>query len=782
MLKRIEILLTGSSRRAIEAMEETEVKAREATDEITVKYESMGKRIGHVFEGIAAKGEEMGIAGSGGIGKFGSKLSEAETKSKSLTSSLVGLGKGMLLGVGAGALGVGYESVKIGMQLQTSQAGLKAALLASHEGWKRNASAIAEATQAGTNMGFTEMQVNQALTAGVISTQNLHKSISVLPLAMDLARVKGTDLATSMQVINKALIGNLRPLKQLGIDLNVPASSAHALWKAQQTLTDAQVKARDIQIQYGAEVNKGGKEWDSYQSALLAVKNAHVSLMQIEGAHSVILGALNKRLAGQAELYAQTLPGKIEIFKAKIDTVFGHVGEFLIPKLTDLAGFAQKAFDFVSKSPELLGAGAAIIGVPIIAALGSFANMHIIQPLMRLGRVFTSGEGPLQGLKNLFSGKTPQVTATDANTAALDRLTTALGDETAATEGDTGAVSTEVGAAGLGGAGLEATALGGASKLSRLGVLAGLLAGYEWHTRGQSATSSWWDKNVPGALQPVGDLFGMENSQGQPFGIGSPTVGPSISGMAGPHGSTWYATNAFSDPDKFISLITALDKRPSWVNSGNSAVIAKIVAEAVKGTQLVDAQGAPILRKGHGLFGSLPEAISQKQLNQIFPGITTLENRLAAVNKAGVGEIAKALEGKSKNPQIVKMLDEAGFGKDIGTTSGMLIGRALMSALKNQSHDWNLPYVIAQGFAHVAGGMAGDLNKHLLSSANQQAGANKGTAAAGTALQTSARELSGASGTTQQAADALLNAAQALESAAGRIPSSPAPRPRRHKR
>jgi hypothetical protein len=686
MSRKIEILLTGNSDKAIAAIEDTSAAATEGTDEMTDKYERMGAKVGAIFETIGKKGEELGIAGSSGLSSFGAKLDETEGKTKGFGASMVGLGNKMIMGLAGGAAVVGYEGIKIAMQVSTAQATLQAALKASGHSWDANSAAVAKTEGSMRNLGFTDVDTLGALAQGVIATGSLTKARNSLALATDLSRYKNISLAQSELVIDRALAGNLRGVKQLGINLNVTAGGATALANAHRALALAEVKQRDTLIQDGDLVHKGGKDWLAYQGTLQAVANAHYKLNNVEHSSTIIMSALTSKLKGQGDAFAKTLPGQVDVFKAKLDHLEGDVGTFLIPKLEAVGSAIGKTFDVVVKNPALLGASAALIGLPIIAALGSFANAHIIQPIKNMANFLSGAE------------KTAPI---DANTSAIDRLTEALTANTDTISTDTAATSTDAGVIGAGvGAGGEAAIVGA-------GVGRGLLRSL--------------------GMVGLGSFGAFEASK---FLASNPTV-------QNAHAHVFSALGG-SQP-------TSLSNMPFGAGQAIEAEMAKSSNPAVQ-AELKAAQA------------------QDKMANAVKAALGGSPKQLDAIRQQSVGiehAIAKGLEGKSKSPQIVKMLDEAGLGKFVGTSAGIEVSKAIISASKDQTKNWNLPYVIAQGFGKVDSTIGNTLNKHLTGSAKDQQGANKTLVSAGTGLNRAGTGLSAA-------AQAMQAAAAALESAAAR--------------
>jgi hypothetical protein len=114
----------------------------------------------------------------------------------------------------------------------------------------------------------------------------------LIPLVLDYARVVGIDASTASTNIGRALLGNARALKTLGVDYKATGDRA--------------------------------KDYDA------------------------ILAILESRVAGQAVAFGETLPGKLDIASAKYDDVKEQIGESLAPALEEL-------LELGSASAEVMG-------------------------------------------------------------------------------------------------------------------------------------------------------------------------------------------------------------------------------------------------------------------------------------------------------------------------------------------------------------------------------------------------------------------------------------------
>lgn len=131
------------------------------------------------------------------------------------------------------------------------------------------------------------------------------------PLLVDYAARTGKDLPAAGATLGKALAGNARAMKELGIPFKDTGDFA--------------------------------KNFDQ------------------------IMGGLKEKVGGFAEGEASTLDGKMKILSAKFGDLQESVGDKLVPALTSLADVAAKTVDFISQNSDVLGPLAAVVGVAAAA-------------------------------------------------------------------------------------------------------------------------------------------------------------------------------------------------------------------------------------------------------------------------------------------------------------------------------------------------------------------------------------------------------------------------------
>lgn len=131
---------------------------------------------------------------------------------------------------------------------QVQIAKLDAALEANIKGWDGNTAAIERRIQQAEFMAFTDDELRQSLALTVIATGNVDKAWSRVTLAMDVARAKSISLSEASTLLNKAALGNTRALKDLGIQIKSGSSEAEIFAAIQTKVAGQAQKYADTAI------------------------------------------------------------------------------------------------------------------------------------------------------------------------------------------------------------------------------------------------------------------------------------------------------------------------------------------------------------------------------------------------------------------------------------------------------------------------------------------------------------------------------------------------------
>lgn len=172
----------------------------------------------------------------GDSSKFGSAVDKATGKTTGFTNILKGAGMGIGLGMFSLATSaIGGVTQALGdanaayMEDVASQEKLKVALKNSVAGFSGQTDAIEKVIAAQMRLGFGDEEQRDSLALLVGSTNDVVKAQQLQVAAMDLARLRGIDLATATDIMLKANEGNYRGLKSVGITLDANATSTEML-------------------------------------------------------------------------------------------------------------------------------------------------------------------------------------------------------------------------------------------------------------------------------------------------------------------------------------------------------------------------------------------------------------------------------------------------------------------------------------------------------------------------------------------------------------------------
>jgi hypothetical protein len=219
--------------------------------------------------------DQLGLKATKGTGPMG-RLSKA-------TGGLI-TPMNLLLAAGVGVVGVLGNMIEGAIEDEKVNAKLLASLKANVKGFDGSTDAIDRYIDKQTDLGFMDEQVADSLAQLVTATGDVTEAQTFQAAAMDLARLKGVDLATATDALTKIEGGSFRILKSLGIELDKGA-----------TKTDA-------------------------------------------------LAAVQAAAAGQATAFANTTSGAMAKITAKIDAAKDKIGAFLLPVFEAIVSFLADDF------------------------------------------------------------------------------------------------------------------------------------------------------------------------------------------------------------------------------------------------------------------------------------------------------------------------------------------------------------------------------------------------------------------------------------------------------
>lgn len=237
---------------------------------------------------------------------------------------------------GLGAIGLAVDkSVKAALAAQASQARLADVFKAAGLSAAASAAQIDKAEKSGESLGFTSEQTSQALGGLITATGNVKTAMKDLSVAQDLARFKGTDLTTTTQMMAQAMAGSQRAIHTLGITIIPVTSNVQALKNAHDNLTNA--------------------------AGLAAL--AHAKLMDKMATGQAVIAAVTAKVHGQAQAFAQTAAGSMQVFEAKLQQLEVTMGDALLPALSKVVSGLSSMVTWLQNSGSAQSAAAGLVTV-----------------------------------------------------------------------------------------------------------------------------------------------------------------------------------------------------------------------------------------------------------------------------------------------------------------------------------------------------------------------------------------------------------------------------------
>lgn len=303
--------------------------------------------------------------------------------SKTFGQKLSSIASKVTEAVGVGAAAVVAISIKNADALNESQDQLANAIKNTGGAYDKQAGAIKAAQKTGENLGFTYVQTNDALRTLTTGTGSSTKALALLAVTQDLARAKGIDLSTAAIAVAKASEGQLRPLKQLGIDLPVAAGGALKVQLAQVGLVKAQVAYNTALTAYDPKAKNHAKLLLAVQKAHEGLTAAQAKLNVVQNTGASIVDALSTRLKGTALTATQSLQGKVELLRTKFTDITAKIGQDLIPILLRLVGVIGNVINWFQKNKIALDALLIVVGL-FIAGMVAMAIIAKVTAFVRL--------------------------------------------------------------------------------------------------------------------------------------------------------------------------------------------------------------------------------------------------------------------------------------------------------------------------------------------------------------------------------------------------------------
>ena len=229
--------------------------------------------------------------------KAGASVSKIDSASRIATAGV--------LAVGAAFAGFAAIGIKEAMEAETVLTKLGTTMSALGINTQENRDKFSALADSYVQLGFADDEAAAGMEILLRKTGDVAKSTELLALSADLARVKGMSLSSSANMMSKALSGNAKVFREMGIALDETLPKEKAVEKA--------------------------------------------------------LDELNKKIGKQAENATKTFTVQLQILKEQFNNVAESLGGTLIPIIQKFIGYVNTSIEFVKKHSEVFKLIATII-------------------------------------------------------------------------------------------------------------------------------------------------------------------------------------------------------------------------------------------------------------------------------------------------------------------------------------------------------------------------------------------------------------------------------------
>jgi hypothetical protein len=230
---------------------------------------------------------------------------------------------------------------------QAEAAKLEQTIRAAGAATAESTAQVEAAIVAGQAKAFSDSQSREALAALVTATGDVTKSTELLATAQDIARFAGVDLTTAADALAKATAGSDGALRKL-----IPG------------------------------LEKGATATDT-------------------------IAAAQKAAAGQADLYAQSTQGQLEISADAFGELGETIGTAFLPILQELTGILTQVAQFLTQNAGLVKALAVVVGVLAGGILAANIAMKAFEAIQIAVKIATTAWTAVQWLLNAALNANP---------------------------------------------------------------------------------------------------------------------------------------------------------------------------------------------------------------------------------------------------------------------------------------------------------------------------------------------------------------------------------------
>lgn len=361
-------------------------------------------------------------------------------------------------GVGAGLIEFGKVSVEAYTESEKAQTKLTDAYRrfpALADVGLEKLKALAEETQRKTKFDHNAAMEAEAQLAQYHLTGSQIEQL--LPLVADYAAKTGKDLPEAAGLLGKAMLGNTRALKDIGINFQLSAVKAATLGKTMQVtrgsadqIRIAQEKVALAQQKVDTALSKGGKSSAAYKQTVIGLHTAQANLAHMQEKVTVktasltdkmnaakisgisfkdLMSGLRKQVGGYADKEAQTAADKTIMLQHNYDDLKEVIGAHLVPVLTGLLttglSVTNWMMDHSTIMKVLIGVVGGYVAVSKICELVIGLQSGAIKNLIKQSSLWRTGELISQAYTKTSTALTL------AYTAATDFYATSVKGKTA---------------------------------------------------------------------------------------------------------------------------------------------------------------------------------------------------------------------------------------------------------------------------------------------------------------------------------------------------------------
>ena len=360
-------------------------------------------------------------------GEFMAKMGEArhevaklEHESAGHVDKFAAVGKAALLGFAGVAIGVGGMAVKAALEGQQAHQRLAQAIKNAGGSMEELEPRVGKLSDHFAKLGYTNDELETGLGTMTTALHDPEKAMSAMGLAADLAATKHISLDEASVAVAKAMAGQLRPLKQLGIDLPVAAGGALKLQQANDALGKAQEGVQAVLEKYPDAANKASKHHAQYEAATNKVTEAQRKLGDAQEAGAKITKALSDAVGGQAAAAADTYAGKLAATKAQAENLIEKLGNHLLPVIARVITITTSVVGWFERHATVAKILAGIVGGALVVAILAYVGQLTIATVRTVAHTVAVTAGTIRmgaRVAMVYASKAAEIAANVATKA-----------------------------------------------------------------------------------------------------------------------------------------------------------------------------------------------------------------------------------------------------------------------------------------------------------------------------------------------------------------------------